>query len=54
VAEPLETAGHPLAVRGRLEHDPGGGRGPRAAAKRSGSVRIRCSINSPPSARIQI
>ena len=30
------------------------GRGPRTAAKRSGSVRMRCSINSPPSARIQI
>jgi hypothetical protein len=29
-------------------------RGPRTAATRSGSVRMRCSISSPPSARMQI
>ena len=30
------------------------GRAPSTVAKRSGSVRIRCSSNSPPSARMQI
>jgi hypothetical protein len=54
MAELLETEGDPLAVGRGLDEDARPGARAEDAAKGSGSVRMRCSISSPPSARIQI
>ena len=53
VPQRLEASPDPFAVGRGLDHDPRPGRPPSTAVKRSGSVRIRCSISSPPSPRIQ-
>jgi hypothetical protein len=54
VAQPLQAARHPFGVGRGLEQHARPGRSPSTAAKRSGAVRIRSSISSPPSASIQI
>jgi hypothetical protein len=51
VAERLQAAGDPFALGRGLEHKPGAGPRPSTVSKRSGSVRMRRSMISPPSAR---
>jgi len=52
VAEVLEAAGDPFALVEASIRTHARGRGPSTAPKRSGSVRMRGSTTSPPSARM--